>query len=87
MPTVLAHRYGPKGDILIKTQNRLDGIFLDSVTGGIAFFVIMYLLFQSIFTWAAPLMDAVGYVLGAMADLVVPRIGNQVLRDFTSDAI
>ena len=83
----LAHRYGPKGDILIKTQNRLDGIFLDSVTGGIAFFVIMYLLFQSIFTWAAPLMDAVGYVLGVMADLVVPRIGNQVLRDFTSDAV
>jgi ferrous iron transport protein B len=83
----LAHRYGPKGDILIKTQNRLDGIFLDSVTGGIAFFVIMYLLFQSIFTWAAPLMDAVEYVLGAVADIVVPRIGNQLLRDFTSDAV
>jgi ferrous iron transport protein B len=83
----LAHRYGPKGDILIKTQTRLDSIFLDSVTGGIAFFVIMYLLFQSIFTWAAPLMDAVEYLLGAMADLIVPRIGNQVLRDFTSDAV
>ena len=83
----LAHRYGPKGDILIKTQARLDGFFLHSVTGGFAFFAIMYLLFQSIFTWAAPLMDAVETILGAMADLVVPLIGNQVAKDFTSDAL
>lgn len=83
----LAHRYGPKGDVLIKTQARLDSFFLHSVTGGFAFFAIMYLLFQSIFTWAAPLMDAVEAVLGAMADLVVPLIGNQVAKDFTSDAL
>jgi ferrous iron transport protein B len=83
----LAQRFGPKGDVLIRNQTRLDGIFLHSLTGGVAFFFIMYLLFQSIFTWAAPLMDAVEYVLGGMADLVVPLIGNQMARDFTSDAL
>ena len=83
----LARRYGPRGDVLVKTQARLDSIFLSSVTGGVAFFAIMYLLFQSIFTWSAPLMDAVETLLGAMADLVVPMIGNQVARDFTSDAL
>ena len=61
----LAHRFGPKGDVLIRNQTRLDGIFLHSWTGRLRFFFIMYLLFQSIFTWAAPLMDAVEYVLGA----------------------
>jgi len=83
----LAQRFGAKGDVLIRNQTRLDGIFLHSVTGGIAFFFIMYLLFQSIFTWAAPLMDAVEGVLGSIADVVVPRIGNQIARDFTADAL
>ena len=32
-------------------------------------------------------MDAVETVLGAMANLVVPLIGNQVAKDFTSDAL
>jgi ferrous iron transport protein B len=47
----------------------------------------MYLLFQSIFTWAAPAMDAVEAVLGALSDIVVPAISNKVARDFTADAI
>jgi ferrous iron transport protein B len=83
----LAQRFGAKGDVLIRNQTRLDRIFLHSLTGGIAFFFIMYLLFQSIFTWAAPLMDAVQYLLGTIADLVVPLIGNQTARDFTTDAV
>ena len=83
----LAHRYGPKGDVLIKSQTRLDSFFLSSFTGGVAFFVIMYLLFQSIFTWAAPAMDAVEWVLGVMADAVVPHISSPLARDFTSDAL
>ncbi|MCB1703853.1 MAG: ferrous iron transporter B [Halioglobus sp.] len=83
----LAQRFGTSGDVLIRNQTRLDGIFLHSVTGGFAFFFIMYLLFQSIFTWAAPLMDAVETVLGVAADWIVPKIGNQTARDFTADAL
>ena len=83
----LARKYGPRGDLLIKTQTRLDGFFLHSALGGFAFFAIMFLLFQSIFTWAAPAMDAVEAGLGALADWVVPLIGPQMAKDFTSDAI
>jgi ferrous iron transport protein B len=83
----LARRFGPKGDILIKSQARLDNFFLHSGLGGVAFFVIMYLLFQSIFTWAAPMMDAVESLLGALADVVVPAIPNATLKAFTADAI
>ncbi len=83
----LARRYGPKGDILVKSQERLDGFFLHSAVGGCAFFGIMYLLFQSIFTWAAPVMDAVESLLGALSDIIVPAIGNQTIRDFTADAV
>lgn len=83
----LARRYGPKGDLLLKTHTRMDSFFLHSLTGGVSFFFIMYLLFQSIFTWSAPAMDAVEYLLGALAGTVVPMISNQMVADFTADAL
>lgn len=83
----LARNYGPKGDVLLRTQNRLDAFFLHSGFGGIAFFVIMYLLFQSIFTWSKPAMDAVESGLGWMSDRVVPMINTPLLQDFTADAL
>ena len=83
----LAQKYGPKGDLLVKSQTRLDSFFLHNWLGGFAFFGIMFLLFQSIFTWAAPAMDAVEASLGAIADWLVPLLGNQFAKDFTSDAI
>jgi ferrous iron transport protein B len=83
----LARRYGPRGDVLVRTQTRLDNFFLSTLSGGAAFFLIIYLLFQSIFTWAAPAMDAVEWLLGTLADAVVPLIGNQLARDFVADAL
>lgn len=83
----LARRYGPKGDVLVRTQNRLDAFFLHSWFGGVAFFLIMYLLFQSIFTWSAPVMDAVEGALAWLAGWVVPWIGPGMAADFTSDAL
>jgi len=83
----LSRRYGPKGDILIRTQTRLDSFFLHSFTGGVSFFAIMYLLFQSIFTWSAPAMDAIESLLAATADIVVPMVGIPMAQDFISDAL
>ncbi len=83
----LALRFGPRSDVLVNSQARLDRFFLHSVTGGAAFFLIMYLLFQSIFTWAAPAMDAVESGLGWLANLLVPLIPTALARDFTADAL
>jgi len=83
----LARNYGPKGDVLLRTQNRFDAFFLHSAFGGIAFFAIMYLLFQSIFTWSKPAMDAVEAGLTWMSDRVVPMIITPLLQDFTADAL
>lgn len=83
----LSHEYGPKGDLLISSQAKLDGFFLDTWSGGIAFFLIMYLLFQSIFTWAAPAMDAVQGAVGWMSSLILPLISHGGLRDFVKDAL
>jgi ferrous iron transport protein B len=83
----LARQYGPKGDVLLRTQNRMDAFFLHTGFGGVAFFVVMYLLFQSIFTWAAPAMDAVEGGLGWLSDRVVPALSSGLVQDFTADAL
>lgn len=83
----LARQYGPDGDLLLRTQNRLDAFFLHGLGGGLVFLLIMYLLFQAIFTWSAPAMDAVESVLMAIADRVVPWMPSAVAADFTADAL
>lgn len=83
----IAERFGPKGDILIRHQNRLDRFFLSSFSGGLSFLAIMYLLFQSIFTWAAPMMDGVETAIGYVAELFLPLISNTMLHDFVADAL
>lgn len=83
----LSREFGVKGDLLVRTQSKLDTFFLHSFFGGATFFLIMYLLFQSIFTWASPAMDAVEGVLEAIATFVLPLVPMGVARDFMSDAL
>lgn len=83
----LSDDLGPKGDILVKSQAKLDAFFLHSWMGGISFFVIMYMLFQSIFTWAAPAMDAIENSIAFLSQLVLPLIANQTAKDFVADAL
>lgn len=83
----LAANFGPKGDLLINAQTRLDQFFLHSWYGGIAFLAIMYLLFQSIFTWAAPVMDGVEAVIAGTADIILPLLPAGMVSDFVADAL
>jgi ferrous iron transport protein B len=83
----LAANFGPKGDLLINAQTRLDHFFLHSWYGGIAFLAIMYLLFQSIFTWAAPVMDGVEAVIAGTADIILPLLPAGMVSDFVADAL
>lgn len=54
----LGERFGPAGDLLVCRQARLDQWLLGTVSGALAFVIIMTLFFQAILTWAAPLMAA-----------------------------
>lgn len=83
----LGDNFGPKTDLILKTSNRIDDFFLHSVMGGFAFFAIMFVLFQSIFTWAAPLMDGIESLLALAAEQVVPLIPNEHVQNFVADAI
>ena len=83
----LMARFSASGALLLRGQTRLDGFFLHSIFGGLAFFALMAVLFQSIFTWAAPAMDGIEAALAWGADELVPLLPSTLLKDFVSDAL
>jgi len=83
----LSNEFGPKGDYLLLVHNRADHFFLSTLTGGLSFLLIMFLLFQAIFSWAAPLMEGVESLIGLTAQSVLPLLPSGMLHDFVKDAL
>lgn len=83
----LAKKYGIGHDLVLKTQNKIDNILLNSVLGGLVFLSVMFLLFQSIFTWAAPLMDGIEAVIIYSGEQVSSWLPYEWLAALVNDAI
>lgn len=83
----LAQQFGMHASLVLKNQNRIDSFLLHHASGSLVFLLIMFLLFQSIFTFAAPLMDAVELAVGASAEWVTGLLGEGMAADFTRDAL
>lgn len=84
---LLAAKYGMQSSVVLKNQNAIDSFLLSNLSGGIAFLLVMFLLFQSIFTFATPLMDGVENLIGLTATFVTDLTGPGMLADFLNDAI
>src|SRR5262249_9636108 len=80
----LDRAHGPRTDVLLRSQERLDRVFLSTAWGLPIFFAVMAVLFQAIFTWAAPLMAAVRVGVAAAGGVVsgpLPaRPGHRLVR-------
>ena len=83
----LGERFGADPNVLLKGQNKWDRFFLHTFMGGISFFLVMIFLFQSIFTWSAPLMDAVEGLISYGGGVVGSFLSEGVIKDFFEDAI
>lgn len=83
----LAKQFGMQANLVLKNQNRIDSFLLHHASGSVVFLVVMFLLFQSIFTFAAPLMDAVEAGVGGLAQLTTSWLGEGMAADFSRDAI
>ncbi len=83
----LAYRYGLNAKTVLKKQNWIDGFLLHNWLGGVSFLLIMFLLFQSIFTWATPLMDGVELAIVNLAQWVAAWLPTGIVSDFVNDAL
>lgn len=83
----LSRDFGPKNDILLLSQHRLDNFFLSTWGGPVVFGLLMLFLFQSIFSWAAPFMDGIDGIISSSGEWVANHISNPIASDFVKDAI
>jgi len=83
----LAIQHAISGDIVLKKQNSIDSVLLNSVFGGLIFLAVMFFLFQSIFTWATPLMDAVESSVAWLAQISAGALPDGAFKSFVMDAI
>lgn len=66
---------------------RLDGVFLHPVAGPLVFLFVVVLVFQSIFTWAKPVMDGMERAVTVSGAWLAPHLPEGLLRSLVVDGI
>jgi ferrous iron transport protein B len=66
---------------------RLDSVLLHPVGGLLILFVILFLMFQAVFTWAAPAMDLIDTGFASLGDLVGAYLPDGLVHSFIVDGI
>lgn len=65
----------------------LDKIFLHPIAGPAIFLIVMALFFQSIFTWATPLMDGIDSLFSLVQDSISNVVPDGIVRSFLTKGI
>lgn len=81
-----------RGAILSETaQHRihaqLDRVLLHPWLGPPVLLALLFVVFQAVFSWAAPLQDGLDGAFAALGDLVRSEISASLLRDFLTDGV
>ena len=71
----------------VTQSDKIDRIVTHRFWGTLIFAAIMGIVFQSIFAWAAPLMDLIDESFGALADWVGPQMPEGALQSLVVDGI
>ena len=67
--------------------SRLDNILLHPIWGSIAFVAVMAFFFQSIFTWAEPLMTLIEGSIASLQGAIQGSLGDTVLSSFLANGV
>jgi len=65
----------------------IDRLLTHKVLGYVIFAVLMVVVFQSIFSWAAPIMNAIEHAVGRLGDVIMAAMPAGALRSLLVDGI
>lgn len=71
----------------LKLQTQIDRFLLSPLLGSAFFLLLTFIIFQSIFTWATPLMDLLEAGISNLGAYTSERITSPFLKSFTENAI
>ena len=69
-----------------KFTRAMDGVLLHPVAGVMVLIAVVFVVFQAVFAWATPLMDAIDAGFASLQDIVSPMITDPILNGFVVDA-
>lgn len=72
---------------LPRWHQTLDHIFLHPVWGLLTLIIVMLLMFQAVYTWAAPFMDLIEAGFGWFAEWVASTLPEGIVRDLLVDGV
>jgi len=67
--------------------DRLDNVLLNPWIGPLILLVLLFVIFQAVFAWAAPLSDALDAGAGALGEWVKAEMPASILRDFLTEGV
>ncbi|QXW26185.1 ferrous iron transporter B [Acinetobacter johnsonii] len=70
-----------------KRSDFLDKIFLHPVLGLVSLAVMMFIIFQAVFAWAAPFMDGIETFFGWLGEFIGQHISHPLLNSLVVDGI
>ncbi|WP_122900414.1 ferrous iron transporter B [Acinetobacter sp. B51(2017)] len=70
-----------------KRSDFLDKIFLHPVLGLVSLAVMMFVIFQAVFAWAAPFMDGIDALFGWLGEVIGANIAHPMLNSLVVDGI
>lgn len=68
-------------------SERLDAVFLHRLFGPLVFLAVVVLVFQSIFTWAVPLMDGIEWLITSSGAWVAATLPDTWFRSLVVDGV
>ncbi len=68
-------------------SERLDALFLHRFLGPLVFLAVVLLVFQSIFTWAVPLMDAIDLMIVTSGEWLATTLPDSWFRSLLVDGV
>lgn len=70
-----------------ESTNALDSVFLHRTWGPLVFLAVVVVVFQSIFTWAVPLMDGVDLLITTSGEWLASRLSDGWFRSLVIDGV
>jgi ferrous iron transport protein B len=84
---VMARAVRSPGDTRDRTRDRIDRVLTHRIFGPVLFVVLMGVIFQSVFEWAAPAMDAIDSTVSRIGSFVGAHLPEGPIRSLIVDGI
>lgn len=88
MDRILAQVFPPGAPPSAGNDHSIDGLLVHRVWGSMIFIAVMWVVFQAVYAWASPLMDAIEFVTGWAQDVAADALtGTPVFQSLVADGI